>query len=711
MGDGRPAKRAKRTNEDGTSAAPPRGPSITIPIPVTNRPPPSHRPTYVPGSGPPSGKIRLMPETDDSTGYIVDKLVLPAGPIDDPTVQRRMYYIVSWTDIPLARVAVDCSKALEYLTPRCIEDWEYEDCLRREREKQEAALEAIKNAPVRKKPGRPPKNRILADADKVQAEEEALRSSQPSASGPSLSSPQKVRATGLVSRDVGDGENDRLDSDGEAVEYYDEEDMDVDDDEDEDEDEDDLLQQVLLEQAQRNARADELDDDYNDYDQLADGRTVVRLDDAPVSQQLPARAVKSQLASGYASTPIPASVAPSPSATASAKKQDGGTGRGPGARSLPPPEVAARARARQQQEPAAASSSAKALPQLRYAMDDTDDGDNALSASAPARSPSPKYTGKGKQPVYAARDEESNRTNKGKEPARPISQTPIPLPSYVSAPSLSNKNVTPTNEARGKGGPAASLLATEAPPELSIDGETFYEIERLEGVQFKDIDGVGSLFFLVRWKGDWGEGENPTWEPEENLEPSLVKRFLRARRKAAEESGGVMPPSAIPASQHVRAATSKAARSSSVAVAVEAGRSASSNLGNSNTSVATPTTSLAQPGDIRPRESQTPGPTRRDATIFEYFPIANGPPQDHKVPVANGPSQDDEGDDNMEDDNSEDAFDVEDSDKDDSKERRRLAGLANGSYQPPMGVHLPKPVLPKAVRESLPSIRPRTSRR
>ncbi|KAL8388812.1 hypothetical protein RB595_008949 [Gaeumannomyces hyphopodioides] len=729
MRDGRPAKRAKR--DGATSATPPDPsfPSFTIPIPITNRPPPSHYPTYVPGSGPPSGKIRLQPETDDSTGYIIDKLVLPAGPLLNPTVQRRLYYIVGWPDIPAARIAIDCAKALEYLTPRCIEDWEYEDCLRREREQQEAAFEALRNAPVRKKAGRPPKNRILADADEVQAEEQALRSSQPSASGPSLSSPQKVRATGLISGGVGSGEHYKhidLDSEGEAVEFYDAEDMAAEDsmdiDEYEEDDDDNMLQKVLLEQAERNARAEELDDDY---DELAGGRTIVRLDDAPVSQRLPGRVAKSKLANAF--TPRPSmSVAPSLLATApSTKTKGGGTGRGPGrwpkgtkasdygggtsAPSLPPPEVTARIKARRQQrEPAVASSSssATALPPLWFvSSSDDDDDDGEYSAAAPERSPSPEYTGKGKQPVYTCKGKEPIFTDKGKEPTSmdkgkgkesvwPIFQTQVSRPKSVSTVSLSTKNDM-SNKALGGTDSAVPSPATEDTPAQTIDGPPLYEVERLEGVKVEKIDGAAVYFFLVRWKGNWTDDMNPSWEPEENLDSRLVRRFLKAHKKAArEESARMMPPPPpppqIPAPQPTRTADRQVAEPGTVPVVSEAGNGARTPHIPARGII--PQISHFQPPVPNPRQV----PTQRRPAGSSSLPIA--------IRWPRGNEQDFD----MEDADGDDAF--LDSDKDEVKELR-LVGLANGSYQPPMGVHLEKPVLPQAVRDSLPRVLPRSSRK
>ncbi|KAK8020883.1 chromo domain-containing protein [Apiospora arundinis] len=48
------------------------------------------------------------------------------------------------------------------------------------------------------------------------------------------------------------------------------------------------------------------------------------------------------------------------------------------------------------------------------------------------------------------------------------------------------------------------------------------------------MHGQPVRFFKVRWEGNWPPGENPSWEPEENLPPGLVKQYLK---KKAKEDG------------------------------------------------------------------------------------------------------------------------------------------------------------------------------
>ncbi|KAK8056234.1 hypothetical protein PG993_001461 [Apiospora rasikravindrae] len=62
--------------------------------------------------------------------------------------------------------------------------------------------------------------------------------------------------------------------------------------------------------------------------------------------------------------------------------------------------------------------------------------------------------------------------------------------------------------------------------------EPAWEVKRLEGHRISEVDGQLVQFFKVRWEGDWPPSENPTWEPEENLHPRLVKQYLKKKAKA-----------------------------------------------------------------------------------------------------------------------------------------------------------------------------------
>ncbi|KAK7951398.1 uncharacterized protein PG986_007126 [Apiospora aurea] len=76
--------------------------------------------------------------------------------------------------------------------------------------------------------------------------------------------------------------------------------------------------------------------------------------------------------------------------------------------------------------------------------------------------------------------------------------------------------------------------------------EPAWEVKRLEGHRISDVDGQLVRFFKVRWEGDWPPSENPTWEPEENLHPGLVKQYLKKKAKAERTNTELMSPLLIP---------------------------------------------------------------------------------------------------------------------------------------------------------------------
>ncbi|KAK3941131.1 hypothetical protein QBC46DRAFT_110501 [Diplogelasinospora grovesii] len=169
---------------------------------------------YVRGSGPPPPPITLVPPRD-STAYIVDQFVYPSATDSTDQTRRLLYYVVGFTDFPTVRFSIEAHKVLEYVSPRELEDWEYNQLLLKEQEEEErrkaqgelpkkkAGRPPVQNGPGQKKrhsgeggglheargsklatpgPGSPPQ---LTASD----EEALLLAKQ--AAGPSLSTPQK----------------------------------------------------------------------------------------------------------------------------------------------------------------------------------------------------------------------------------------------------------------------------------------------------------------------------------------------------------------------------------------------------------------------------------------------------------------------------------------------------------------------------------------
>lgn len=102
-------------------------------------------------------------------------------------------------------------------------------------------------------------------------------------------------------------------------------------------------------------------------------------------------------------------------------------------------------------------------------------------------------------------------------PAKPraTSKTPKKTPKKTPHKTPSQPEThTPRN-----GAGASNIPAEEAK-------EPQYEVKRLESAKQLMIDGRRERYFLVRWKGSWAPGENPTWEPEEFLPAKMVRKYL-----------------------------------------------------------------------------------------------------------------------------------------------------------------------------------------
>ncbi|KAF4992334.1 hypothetical protein FGRMN_7227 [Fusarium graminum] len=58
--------------------------------------------------------------------------------------------------------------------------------------------------------------------------------------------------------------------------------------------------------------------------------------------------------------------------------------------------------------------------------------------------------------------------------------------------------------------------------------EPDWEVKRIEDMELYDVEGVGPVrYFKVRWEGDWPPDQNPSWEPESNLPPELIRKYLK----------------------------------------------------------------------------------------------------------------------------------------------------------------------------------------
>ncbi|KAL6799988.1 hypothetical protein J3E68DRAFT_397101 [Trichoderma sp. SZMC 28012] len=140
----------------------------------------------------------------------------------------------------------------------------------------------------------------------------------------------------------------------------------------------------------------------------------------------------------------------------------------------------------------------------------------------------------------------------------PAGQSTIPNPPMVIAkegdkvvksnppaakPKTSRKRRRPEDDAP-KTGPEDDAPKTgpkDDAPKTEPQGETDWVVERIEDVEYYEVDGCGIVrYFKVSWEGDWPPDQKRTWEPEENIPATLVRNFFKiskSKRKIIAKSG------------------------------------------------------------------------------------------------------------------------------------------------------------------------------
>ncbi|KAI5858260.1 hypothetical protein GGS23DRAFT_586646 [Durotheca rogersii] len=486
---------------------------IEVPVPSKPRP-------YRPGDGPRLAPLTIIP-TNDSDAFILDKCVLPDTTINGE-LRLQMYYVVGWPDQPAARVTVLATKIFDYVSARALEDFEYKSLLEADKEREEEARTEKRKAEVAEEkmankktaannatsvpiapstPTRHKKKRSRLSKAELQTRHLSKQASFGGSSnieialplartsGPSLSTPQKKRKRSAIesATDVDSGD---VDPD-EAIyrQLYGEEDGDdgtdaigvgqAGEEEEEDVEENDISRRGLPNAASSNSRITSRE----------------KTSWSSRNSTLPERAGGN---SGPRSTAVLKPSGPSKLASKPAPSDD---------KHLTPP-----------------------VPSPRQTPP------SARGESVPARPPTSQAT------LY----------HYGFTPAgRSSSNWPSSLPPPVATESLLDreKSSSAKQESRPKKKKAQKPKARElARPEGGEDeredeemDEEVWVVKRLEGDKvIMTEDGLTERYFKVRWEGDWPPDQNPTWEPEGNIPPALVKLYLKkaAKRSQATPGGG-----------------------------------------------------------------------------------------------------------------------------------------------------------------------------
>lgn len=545
----------------------------------------------------PPPKISLLPK-HDGTSYIVCRVVLPIGAVLEKDARRTMCYVVGWTDLPAAKVTIPAHQIYDYCSPRVVEDWEYQEYLKKEIQEEEL-LKAKERAKTRKVGGavkqqsrearaRPPRARQEAQPPpepKLGKEDQELLEKK-KLSGPSLSTPQKRKLEDFLSEDT--------DQDDDTA----------------------IIRQLFGDGTDFDSEATgQLHSTETDGSELDEScRASSALPPASRSRSLRSSPVRQDLSSSgpsHVQDRVPPKIHPffwtQTQPTASMSSVVGGP------RASDQSHVTQEGHKHRQTQVSSKSPSIwpkgtmnrispdlSAGRSLHSSLTKPSQASQAKSTPVLLQAPTPMFRGKSITPIpppalpkigapsrnssYAderirqdvsynqttpkaqervQQDPQANgkhrpnlnsmankgKLSKGSSPATVF--TPVTaarhsflqlhgrkptIPSVKPSQDASKRSSTPNGKPSKKKRPESEPIEDDDPV---AETEQQWEVKRLEGDKIFDIDGQPVRHFKVRWEGDWPPDQNPTWEPEENISRALVRKYLR---KKASRGGSLSSP-------------------------------------------------------------------------------------------------------------------------------------------------------------------------
>lgn len=423
--------------------------------------------------------------------------MLPTEKDTTAASRRLIYYHIGFTDLPAAKILIPCNKVLDYVSPRELEDWEYRNAEKIEEERasertaKQLGREVAKNNGAKSKGARAD-GMIPAAALASPADGALLLAEQ--IAGPSLSTPQK-RKFGQMLGEEDTGEASHLESDDAAIQR----------------------------QLQRDAESesmeieDGLEEDSESVDQLAfryDAATPCRADSSAPPPQNPFPPLTPTEPNFV--TPAVAPSALDPSGTCTPRRIHPAWAQALGRynqakRSVNPQSLGGHA------QPNGFGAETTPRPGLTKPQEQSRPLNSFVSISS-ARAISGKA---------------------GKSSEEPMSgfSTPIPAKKFTFTPSttVGNKkqaHETPPKELSQKKQPKKRSKKRIQEMEQKEPAADEWEVKELLDDQWFVEDGVKVHKYLVLWAGDWPEDQNPTWEPDENVQDGdLITRYQK-RKKA-----------------------------------------------------------------------------------------------------------------------------------------------------------------------------------
>ncbi|KAJ4269939.1 hypothetical protein NW762_001610 [Fusarium torreyae] len=432
---------------------------------------------YVPGSGPSLQRISLLPPRD-STAYILERIILPSPGVaaSGHALPRRMTYIVAWRDLPAAQMLVPAMEILEYVSPRELEDWEFANTEEQlEREKVEQQPKKAGEAPKAKKRGRPPKRSKIETA--VVAVPEDDEPVVPKKGVMTINTPTKNRLKdfeGLSDEEETPARQLQWETTGESVETYTDQGFDQ-----------DGLASV---EEPENARSEE------QLDMLRDTELTPR---APKQSYAVGKQFESFPSTGTSSRQS------TPKLTSAKSKSEGKKKIGRSVKKKP-----------------MLNGFLSGVSQVAESASDftwTPQEESVVYSNSGVETPDPESDF-----ATARLIEEALSVQKGESAgkSKPKSKTSTPKPPK-SAPAKPSKLAPPQEE------PVVEDT-DPAVEDVEPPAEPAWEVKRVEGMEVYEVEGVGLVrYFKIRWEGDWPPEQNPSWEPENNLPPKLIKNYLK----------------------------------------------------------------------------------------------------------------------------------------------------------------------------------------
>lgn len=387
-----------------------------------------------------------------------------------------MTYIVGWDDLPAARILVPAMRILDYVSPRALEEWEYnfEEELEEERKQllEDKAMEKVAQAQAqtskaasagagKKNRGRPPTHKhtqIAAGAVAVAETEEEGARARLKAGTMSLSTPKKTRMADFDGISDGEGSPTR--------------------------------------RVERGAESDTVMHDAGDasadvstrgHSQAPEIRAAALLDEDIIPAHIPKVTPVPLPLQPRASTHFEQRTLPNMFSTWAARGGVSGTASTASFRTSTPAPL-------------------PVLPPLRP------------SNTAPLA----------KTPSFHTINSHTNNARPHSSSSLPALTTePLPQRPEPSTASKPNPSPRPRSEAT-TASRASQKKKKKKPPLLDENGVTVWTVKRIEDEAVFEIEGQGlKTLYKVRWEGDWPPEENPTWEPAENLPKSLLRNWLK----------------------------------------------------------------------------------------------------------------------------------------------------------------------------------------